>query len=299
MVRYLKVSFFLAPAMLIIVLFKLIPTIMVFFNSFQKWGLVGFERWIGLQNYLKLLHDPFFWKALVNTFWYSFLSISIGITLALIVALVMENSRIAGFLKFLVFMPVVISLIPASVVWKWLYNPSSGLLNYALSIFGLPKLRWLEEPSGIFFGYGPSLAMLSVVIMAVWKNFGYNTIILYAGLKSIDKSVYEAALIDGASSSKIFWNITLPLLSPSLFYVYITSFITSFQVFAPIWVMTGPPPGGPLGTTNVIVYYLYQKGVEDFNIGYASAVAIALLMVIGILTLIQKFFIEKRVHYEQ
>ena len=299
MVRYLTVLSFLAPAMFILIPFKLVPTVMVFFNSFQKWGLVGFERWIGFQNYLKLLHDPFFWKAFVNTFWYSFLSISIGITLALIVALIIENSRISGFLKFLVFMPVVISLIPASVVWKWLYNPSSGFINYALSILGLPKLRWLEEPSGIFFGYGPSLAMLSVVIMSVWKSFGYNTIILYAGLKSIDRSVYEAAIIDGAGGSTIFWKITLPLLSPSLFYVYITSFIISFQVFAPIWVMTGPPPGGPLGTTNVIVYYLYQKGIEDFSIGYASAVAIALLAVIGILTLLQKFFIERKVYYER
>ncbi|MEO0169123.1 MAG: sugar ABC transporter permease, partial [candidate division WOR-3 bacterium] len=201
-------------------------------------------------------------------------------------------------IKFVVFIPVVISLIPASIVWKWIYNPSSGFLNYLLMVFGLEPLKWLQEHRGIFFGYGPSLALLSVVIMSIWKSFGYNTLILYAGLKSIDKSVYEAAEIDGANSWRVFKDITLPLLSPSLFYVYITSFITSFQVFAPIWVMTGPPPGGPLGTTNVLVYYLYQKGVEDFNIGYASAVAIALLFVVGILTLVQKIFIEKRVYYE-
>ncbi len=289
---------FLLPALLILGVFRFIPSFMVFINSFQKWGLIGFEKWVGFENYIKLISDPFFWKALVNTFWYSLLSISISIALSLGVALIMSNSRISGVIKFVVFMPVVISLIPASIVWKWMYNPSSGFLNYLLMLFGLEPMKWLQEHRGIFFGHGPSLALLSVVIMSIWKGFGYNTLILYAGLKSIDKSVYEAAEIDGANSWTVFKDITLPLLSPSLFYVYITSFITSFQVFAPIWVMTGPPPGGPLGTTNVLVYYLYQKGVEDFNIGYASAVAIALLFVVGVLTVIQKVFIERRVYYE-
>ncbi len=298
MVKYLKPFLFLLPAFTILAIFKVLPSAMVFINSFQKWGLVGFERWVGFQNYMILVRDPFFWKALTNTFWYSFLSISIGITISLMVAVAISNSRIEGFMKFIIFMPVVISLIPASVVWKWLYNPSSGFINYVLSLFNLPTLKWLEEPSGIFFGHGPSLAMLSVVIMSIWKSFGYNTIILYAGLKSIDGSVYEAAEIDGADKITVFRKITLPLLSPSLFYVYLASFVTSFQVFAPIWVMTGPPPGGPMGTTNVIVYYLYQKGIEDFNIGYASAVAIALLLVVGILTVIQKVFIERMVYYE-
>lgn len=289
---------FLLPALLILGIFRFIPSFMVFTNSFQKWGMVGFEKWIGFENYVKLFNDVFFWKALVNTFWYSFLSISISIVLSLGIALIMNNSKISGIIKFVVFMPVVISLIPASIVWKWMYNPSSGFLNYLLTLVGLEPLKWLQEHRGIFFGYGPSLALLSVVIMAVWKGFGYNTLILYAGLKSIDKSVYESAEIDGANPWTVFKDITLPLLSPSLFYVYITSFITSFQVFAPIWTMTGPPPGGPLGTTNVLVYYLYQKGIEDFNIGYASAVAVALLLVVGILTLLQKVFIEKKVYYE-
>ncbi|MEO0193508.1 MAG: sugar ABC transporter permease [candidate division WOR-3 bacterium] len=294
----MAVVLFLLPALLVLGIFRFIPSFMVFINSFQKWGLIGFEKWVGFENYLKLINDPFFWNALVNTFWYSLLSISISIILSLGVASIMLNSRIGGVIKFVVSIPVVISLIPASIVWKWIYNPSSGFLNYLLMVFGLEPLKWLQEHRGIFFGYGPSLALLSVVIMSIWKSFGYNTLILYAGLKSIDKSVYEAAEIDGANSWRVFKDITLPLLSPSLFYVYITSFITSFQVFAPIWVMTGPPPGGPLGTTNVLVYYLYQKGVEDFNIGYASAVAIALLFVVGILTLVQKIFIEKRVYYE-
>jgi len=289
---------FLLPALLIIFIFKFVPTVMVLVNSFQKWGLVGFERWVGLKNYITLIQDPFFYQALINTFWYSFLSITLSIVVSMIAALIMVNSRIGGFMKFLVFMPVVISLIPASVIWKWIYHPSAGFLNYLFTLLGFKPLNWLQEYRGIFFGYGPSLALFSVVIMSVWKSFGYNAIILYAGLKSIDRSVYEAAEIDGAKPLTIFKDITLPLLSPYLFYVYLTSFISSFQVFAPVWIMTGPPPGSPLGTTNVIVYYLYQKGIEDFNIGYASAVAIALLAVVGLLTAIQKIFIEKRVHYE-
>ncbi len=292
------VALFLLPALLIIFTFKLIPTVMVFVNSFQKWGLVGFERWVGLKNYINLLQDPFFYQALINTFWYSLLSITLSIAVSLVAALIMVNSRIGGFLKFIVFLPVVISLIPASTVWKWIYNPSAGFLNYLLTSLGLQPLNWLQDYRGIFFGHGPSLALFSVVIMAVWKSFGYNTIILYSGLKSIDKSVYEAAEIDGAKPLVVFKDITLPLLSPYLFYVYLTSFVSSFQVFAPIWVMTGPPPGSPLGTTNVVVYYLYQKGIEDFNIGYASAVAIALLAVVGLLTALQKIFIEKRIYYE-
>ncbi len=292
------VAIFLLPALLIIFTFKLIPTVMVFINSFQKWGLVGFERWVGLKNYINLLQDPFFYQALINTFWYSLLSITLSIAISLMAALIMVNSRIGGFLKFIVFLPVVISLIPASTVWKWIYNPSAGFLNYLLISLGLQPLNWLQDYRGIFFGHGPSLALFSVVIMSVWKSFGYNTIILYSGLNSIDKSVYEAAEIDGAKPLVVFKDITLPLLSPYLFYVYLTSFVSSFQVFAPIWVMTGPPPGSPLGTTNVVVYYLYQKGIEDFNIGYASAVAIALLAVVGLLTALQKIFIEKRVYYE-
>ncbi len=298
--KTVKAASFLAPALVILLVFKLLPSLMVFVNSFQKWGLVGFQEWVGLRNFTMLLKDPFFYQALSNTFWYSFLSISLGITLALATAMLINSLKgfWAAVLKFSVFAPVVISLVPASVVWKWFYNPSAGFLNYLLTLIGLEPLAWLQEPRGVFFGYGPSLALLSVVIMAVWKSFGYNTIILYAGLKSINRSVYEAAALDGAGPWTVFRRITLPLLAPSLFYVYLTSFIISFQVFAPIWIMTGPPPGGPMGTTNVLVYYLYQKGIEDFNIGYASAVAIALLTVVGILTVLQKYLIERRIYYE-
>ena len=182
-----------------------------------------------------------------------------------------------------------------------------GLANHLLTLVGLPPQHWLEEWRGIFemlLGVelpgilkGPSLALVSVMIMSIWKGLGYNVVIFLAGLQNIPKHYYEAAKIDGANSVQCFFNITLPMLSPTTFYVLIMTTITSFQVFAPVWMMTGPPPGAPLGTTNVLVYHLYDNAFNFSRYGYASAVAFVLFILVLGLTILQKVYGERMVHY--
>ncbi|MDY6787950.1 MAG: sugar ABC transporter permease, partial [candidate division WOR-3 bacterium] len=183
-----------------------------------------------------------------------------------------------------------------------------GVANYFLQLIGLNPLQWLQEPRGIFemmfqtelplLLKGPSLALFSLSIMTVWKSLGYNIIIFLAGLQNIPGHYYESASIDGANKWQSFRHITLPLLSPTTFYVLLMTTIMSFKVFAPVWMMTGPPPGGPLGTTNVIVYYLFDKAFNFLKYGYATAVAFILFVIILALTVIQKKYGERNVHYE-
>jgi multiple sugar transport system permease protein len=216
-----------------------------------------------------------------------------------------------GFYRTIYFLPVVTSFVAVSMVWKLIFHARFGLANSVLAKFGVDPLLWLEEPTGVFqlaaasFGWdlptwahGPSLALVCVILVSVWRGIGYNVVIFVAGLQNIPEQYYEAARIDGAGRVGIFRNVTWPLLTPTTFYVVVMTMILSFQVFAPIYLMTGPPVGGPLGTTNVIVYYLFEKGFDaGGNMGYASAVALVLFAVILLLTLLQRRVVEKRVHY--
>ncbi len=301
---------FLTPAMVLLAVFKLWPIFLAFKTSFYAWGIAGPRGFVGLANYRLLLQDPFFWKAVWNTFLYTFMAVPLSLFTALAVALALNRGlRGLGLYRTVYFLPVITSIVAVSVVWKWLYHPDRGLFNYLLSFLpGSPHLRWLEEPRGILelltgldlpgFIEGPSLALFALVLMSVWKSLGYNVVIFLAGLKNIPEVYYDAARVDGAGRWHTFWNVTWPLLSPTTFYVLMMTTIVSFQVFAPVWTMTGPPPGGPLGTTNVVIYYLYQKGVEEYQVGYASAIAfLFFLFMIGI-TLFQKLYLEKKVYYE-
>lgn len=301
---------FLAPALTLLAVFKLWPILLAFKTSFYAWGIAGPRGFVGLANYRLLLQDPFFWKAVWNTFLYTFLAVPLSLFTALAVAMALNRGlRGLGFYRTVYFLPVITSIVAVSVVWKWLYHPDRGLFNYLLSFLpGSPHPRWLEEHRGVlelltgfdlpWFLEGPSLALFSLVLMSVWKSLGYNVVIFLAGLKNIPDVYYDAAKVDGAGRWHTFWNVTWPLLSPTTFYVLMMTTIVSFQVFAPVWTMTGPPPGGPLGTTNVVIYYLYQKGVEEYQVGYASAIAfLFFIFMIGI-TLFQKLYLEKKVYYE-
>jgi multiple sugar transport system permease protein len=219
-------------------------------------------------------------------------------------------------------------MVAVSIVWKIIFNQGNGLANHFLTLFGMNPLDWLAESRGIFdliysgmgFNFkgfvtslaenlnmsynslylilgGPSLALTCIIIVTVWRSVGYNTIIYLAGLQNIPKVYYEAADIDGAGKFRQFFGITLPLISPTTFYVLMMTTITTFQVFSQIYLMTGPPIGGPLGTTKVIVYYIFDKGFgEAQNLSYASAIALVLFVIILALTLLQKK-LEKKVHY--
>jgi multiple sugar transport system permease protein len=223
-----------------------------------------------------------------------------------------QKIKALGFYRTVYFLPVVTSLVAVSVVWKWIFHPRLGLLNYVIDLMGGKPLHWLEEPRGVFelaagaagWGWwpdwlsGPSLALVAVIIVSVWRGIGYNIVIFLAGLQNIPDEYYEAARIDGASPRQAFWRITWPLLSPTTFYVLLSTTIVSFQVFTQIYLMTGPPIGGPMGTTKVTVYYLFEKGFDaGGNMGYASAVALILFAIILTLTLIQRRLVEQRVHY--
>ncbi len=305
----IKSLLFMAPALIIILIFRFLPILYAFRISFYDWGIAGPKGFVGLGNYFAILKDHTFWQAMNNTFWYVITVVPGIIIFSLLIAILLNQEiRLRGFFRTAYFLPVVTSIIAISIVWKWIYHPRIGILNYFLTLLHLPQLKWLEESRGIFemmfqrelplFLKGPSLALFSLSIMAIWKSLGYNIIIFLAGLQNIPKHYYESASIDGATKWQVFRHITLPLLSPTTFYVFIMTTITSFQVFAPVWMMTGPPPGGPLGTTNVIVYYLFDKAFNFLKYGYATAVAFILFVIILGLTIFQKKYGEKNVYYE-
>ena len=320
MFRKISPYFYVIPAFIIIISFRLIPIVFSFFVSFFEWNIQGPGGFVGLENYVKLLSDREFWQSMINTFWLVIFVVPLTLVLSLFFANLLNGiKKLRGLFRTIYFIPVVTSMVAISIVWKLIFNQQTGLANYLLNKIGLEGLAWLSESRGVFdlilrnvglnlneifserlvysiFG-GPSLALFCIIIVSVWKSLGYNTIIYLAGLQNIPKVYYEAADIDGANRFKKFFNITLPLVSPTTYYVLMMTTITTFQVFSQIYLMTGPPIGGPLGTTKVIVYYIFEKGYEVQDISYASAIALILFIIILTLTLLQRKF-EKKVHYK-
>ena len=309
--RKLSPYLYLLPAAVIVILFRLVPIVLSFVISFYEWTITGPGGFIWFANYFELFKDPEFWQSMVNTVYLVIFVVPSTILLSLgFAALLNSIEKVRGFFRTVYFIPTVTSLVAVSIVWKIMFNQQSGLVNFLLQKIGIAPLGWLSESTGIFhllfanFGInlptfmgGPSLALFSIIIVTVWKSIGYNTIIYLTGLQNIPKGYYEAAEIDGASKLKQFFTITLPLISPTTFYVLIMTTITTFQVFSQVYLMTGPPIGGPLGTTKVIVYFIFEKGFgEAQNLSYASAVALVLFIIILTLTMIQKK-LEKYVHY--
>ena len=302
---------YLLPAAAIVIIFRLVPILISFVISFFQWSVTGAGKFIGLSNYIKIAHDVEFWQSLLNTFYLVVFIVPTSLILSLIFATMLNNvEKLKSFFRSLYFIPTVTSMVAISIVWKIIFNQQTGLANFFLAKIGISPLGWLSESRGIFelffgqFGLniphylgGPSLALFAIIIVSIWKGLGYNTIIYLAGLQNIPKVYYEAADIDGASKLKQFTGITWHLISPTSFYVFMMTTITTFQVFSQIYLMTGPPIGGPLGTTRVIVYYLFEKGFGEANdLSYASAIALVLFIIILSMTLLQKR-LEKKVHY--
>ena len=302
--------FFLLPALLVIVVFRFYPILQAIRMSFYKWGLAGPLAFIGLKNFIRLFIDPKFYQSLGNTFWYVILTVPLTIMISVVLAYLL-NQRIKGqgVYRTLYYLPVVTSIVASSVVWKWIFNPDRGVLNALIGLAGIPPLQWLNDPRGIFnvliaplhielspFLSGPSFALVALIVMSIWHNVGYCIIIALAGLQNIPETYYEAARIDGATNWRIFRHITIPVLSPTIFYLLVTQTIIAFNTFTPVYVMT-QPPGGPLGTTSLVVFYLYEQSFRLWNLGYANAIAFVLFIVIFSLTQVQKRFIEQRVYY--
>lgn len=217
-----------------------------------------------------------------NTFYFTLVSVPIGIALSLFLA-VFLNQKLSfiRFYRAAFFIPVISSMVAVTVIWQWIYNPEFGLLNYALSWFGIDGPTWLTSPKW---------AMPAVIITSIWKSLGFNMLIFLAGLQSISEDYYEAADIDGAKWYTKFWSITVPLLSPTTFFVTVMSIINSFQVFDTVYLMT---QGGPARTTSVLVYYIFQNAFQYFRMGYASAMAYILFFIVLIVTLVQ-FWRQKK-----
>lgn len=302
---------FLLPAFLVIAVFRLYPILQAIRMGFYNWGLAGPLKFIWFGNFARLFVDPEFYQSLGNTFWYVLFVVPLTIALSVFFANLL-NRQIPGrgIYRTLYYLPVVTSIVAISVVWKWILNPDRGILNAMLHLIGLESVRWLNDARGIFelilsplgirpsgFIAGPSIALFSLIIMAVWYNLGYCIVIALAGLQNVPKQYYEAAKIDGASNYRIFWHITLPVMSPIIFYLLITQSIIAFNTFTPVYVMT-QPPGGPLDTTSLIVFYLYEQAFNLWNLGYANAIAFVVFIIIFFITQMQKKFIEQRVYYE-
>jgi ABC-type sugar transport system permease subunit len=281
-------ALFLTPSLIGLVLFLLIPILGGFALSFTKWDLLSRPVWVGLDNYKTALTDPLFWLSLKNTLVYAAITIIVGVPLSLGLALAVDV-RLRGITVFrtIYFIPVVASTISAALVWKWIFQPEMGALNTVLRFFGLPTPMWLGDPK---------TALLSVAIVAIWLTLGYNMIIFLAGLNSIPAHLYDAASIDGAVGAKAFWYITLPLLMPTLLFVLVMSVIGSFQVFGQVFVMT--TNAGPGNATLVYVYYLWQNAFAWFKMGYASALAYLLFLIILAITILQMKFFGRRVNYD-
>jgi len=279
--------FFLAPALSAIFIFFFIPVIAAFiisFTDFDIYTLGNFStlRLIGFDNYVKLFSDDLFWTALGNTFYFVVVAGPLSIAVSLTAAL-MLNSKLVKFkslFRLAYFLPVVTTLVAVAIVWRFIYHPNFGILNFFLGLNGINPIDWLGDPDW---------AMPSIILLAVWKNFGYNMIIFIAGLQNIPEELYEAADIEGANAFQKFKHITLPMLAPTTIFVSIITMIGYFQLFAEPYVMT---QGGPLNKTLSIVQYMYQEGFRWWNMGYSASIAFVLFIIIFIGTLIQ-FKVQK------
>jgi multiple sugar transport system permease protein len=285
---------FIAPAVILFSIFVFIPVIASFFLSFTKYNVLSPAQWVGLDNYRQIFfNDPRFWKALCNTTLYVLGVVPVGIWISLLLAVAIDQKiRFKNFYKAMFFMPVVTSVVAISVIWKWLFAGGKfGLINHWLMKFGITPIDWIMSPTW---------TLPAIMIMSIWAGLGYNMVLLLAGLQTIPRIFYEAADIDGAGAWHKFWHITLPLLRPTLLFAVIMSIINSFQLFEQVYIMTsgtGEGVGGVLDCALSLVAYLYEKGFQRFEMGYASAIAYILFAIILIATFINMKVVRRRFEY--
>ncbi|EKN71004.1 binding-protein-dependent transport system inner membrane protein [Neobacillus bataviensis LMG 21833] len=290
MKKTIKAALYLIPALVLIITFSIYPIVKSFFMSFYTdydyFKDLVFAR--GLDNYKMIFQDPEFWKSMGNTLLFVVGVVPLSIIISLIIAtLLNQKIKFRGLFRTVYFLPFVTSVVAVSIVWRWIFHSQYGVLNYFLGLIGISPVNWLTDPKW---------AMPSLVILAIWKGLGYNIIIFLAGLQNINQQYYLAAKIDGAGAWERFKNITVPLLSPTTFFISIVSIINSFKVFDEVYALFGGQPG-PAGSAVTIVYYIYNKFYGEWDFGVASAAAYVLFLVIFIFTLIQLYFGKKKVNY--
>ena len=288
---------YILPAMLVILVFQLLPMFYALFLSLFRWDMISPSRFVGLRNFAIIFQDSDFWLSLFNTSIFALGSIVIGLGVSLAVAVLLSKSICGlGFFRTAYFIPYVASMTAIAIVWRWIFQPS-GLLNAVLKPafsflsgilpIGLSEIRWLQHPGW---------ARLAIIIFIVWKTMGFNILIFLTRLLDIDRSYYEAADIDGANAFDKFRYITWPLLMPTTLFLLTISTIFSFQMFIPVFILT--PDGGPLKSTTTSVFYLYKTAFSSNLFGYACAIAYVLFFIILALTLIQRKVLGKKAKYE-
>ena len=278
---------FIAPALLFLGVFVISPIIDLIIRSFQNWNLVNPPTWAGPRNYQIIFRKRDFLDSLVNTVIYTVFSVTIQLALSIVIATWLKKSKwINNFTRTAMFMPHIISLLSVAMVWMWIMDEKSGLLNMLLSWFNIPGLRWLQSSD---------TAMMSIIIVSIWKSLGYHTMIVYAALQGVPTEMYEAADLDNAGRIRTFFKITLPMISPQTFMLLITMTIGSFKVFETIRIMTG---GGPGSATEVLVYYIYEQAFYYQKVGLASAAGVVLLLIVSVLTAVYFLALSKKVHYQ-
>lgn len=267
--RYQNIGYLLiAPGFLIYFLFILLPILWTVVMSFTDYNLRTFS-FVGISNYVQMLKDKVFGTSVRNTVCYSVITIPVTMALALLLAILL-NQKIKGrgFFRTLFYMPNIFSMVAVSMAWLYLFDTHNGILNRLFGIVGLPSVGWVTSTS---------TALLSVAIMSVWNSTGYNMLLFLSGLQSIPEYLYEAASMDGATRWQKFVNITIPQLAPTTFFVFVMSCINSFQVFGQVLIVTN---GGPLNSTTTIAHQIYKNGFEYYKMGYASAQAVVMLLII-------------------
>jgi multiple sugar transport system permease protein len=289
-----KISYlFIALPAIVFFIFQLAPVFISFFWSFTQYDVVHSPKFVGLENYKNILfNDPLFWTSIRNTVIYVLGVVPIGICFSLLLAVAIDQKiKFKNFFKSIFFLPTVTAIVAVLVIWKWLYaGEKYGLINYFIMKFGFQPIDWLASPTWL---------LPSIMIMSIWAGVGYNMIIFLAGLQTIPHVMYEAAEIDGAGFWKKFFHVTLPLLKPTIVFVTMMSFIFSFQVFEQVYIMTSGQGGigGVLNSALTVVAYLYDRGFQKFQMGYASALAYIVFTMIFILTMINKRLMKSDVEY--
>ena len=278
-------AIYILPSFLIIFIFSAVPIVMAIYFSFTKYNLVAAPEWIGLENYMKLASNSYLRAALSNTVSYVAITVPIQTALALSIAAFLGDkmqNKYGGFLRSVMFIPVIASLIASATVWRVMYESNGGIINQFLAVFGAQPVNWLGSRS---------TALGSVAAVAIWKNTGYFLVIYYAGVMNISVEIREAAIVDGANAWQRFFRITIPILKPITYMVVTLGIIWSFQVFDLVFKMTG---GGPGRATYTVAYVIYTYAFQDKRIGYASALAVCLLILILLIHVIQNFFFKEK-----
>lgn len=278
---------FILPAVIPLIIFWIYPILRTLYISFTDWDYMSPQySMVGFNNYRFLFKDPRFYKALVNTAQFSLGTVIPTIVLGLGLALLLSKSMKGnGIFKFIVFSPWITPTVAISIVWSWIYEPNTGFANLVLNFFRLPALKWIASSDS---------AMLSVVIVTIWKSVGYAMIFYLSALEKVPEDLYEASSLDGARGLQRFRDVTIPCISPTTFFLVIITMVNSLQAYDQIQILT---QGGPSGSTRTLLYMYYQLGFREFDMGQASAVAVVLIAITIVLSLIQFIGSKKWVHY--